>query len=155
VFDEASRGNEFAVNLGAAWRPTDALRVEASWQHRRLARAGDGSRFSLANIPRLKVEYQLSRAIFFRYVGQYVAQERAALMSPTTGRPLLVDGAPAAAFAVNDFRSDLLFSYRPMPGTVLFLGYGASLTEDASFRFGDLRRTADGVFIKASYLFRL
>jgi hypothetical protein len=155
MFDEASRGHEFALNLGAAWRPTDALRVEASWQHRRLTRAADGSRFSLANIPRIKVEYQLSRAIFFRYVGQYVAQERVALRSPTTGRPLLVNGAAAGGFAVNDFRSDLLFSYRPTPGTVLFLGYGASLTEDASFQFSDLRRTADGVFIKASYLFRL
>jgi hypothetical protein len=48
----------------------------------------------------------------------------------------------------------VLFSYRPNPGTVLFLGYGASLTEDASFRFRDLRRTEDGIFVKASYLFR-
>jgi hypothetical protein len=64
------------------------------------------------------------------------------------------DTVPAAAFRLNDFRSDVLFSYRPNPGTVLFLGYGASLTEDASFRFRDLRRTEDGIFVKASYLFR-
>jgi hypothetical protein len=155
VFDEASRGRAFGVDVSMSWRPTDALRVEASWVHRRLTRSVGGSRFSVANIPRVKVEYQLSRAIFFRYVGQYVAQERAALVSPTTGRPLIVGGTAAGGFTFNDFRSDLLFSYRPTPGTVLFLGYGASLTESTSFRFTDLRRTADGVFIKASYLFRL
>ena len=31
---------------------------------------------------------------------------------------------------------------------------GASLTEDESFQFSQLRRTADGLFVKASYLFR-
>jgi hypothetical protein len=157
VFDEASRGRAFGVDLNMSWRPTDALRVEASWVHRRLTRSADGSRFSVANIPRVKIEYQLSRAIFVRYVGQYAAQERAALVSPNTGRPLRIgtDPIPVPASTDIEFRSDLLFSYRPTPGTVLFLGYGASLTEDQSFGFNDLRRTRDGVFIKASYLFRL
>ena len=155
VFDEASRGHAFGINVNTSWHPTDALRVEASWVHRRLTRAADGSRFSIANIPRVKVEYQLSRAIFFRYVGEYRAQERAALVSPSTSRPLWVGDEIAAAITEIEFRSDVLFSYRPTPGTVLFLGYGASLTEDTSFRFTNLRRTADGVFIKVSYLFRL
>jgi hypothetical protein len=158
IFAEASRGRELAASANVSWRPTDALRVEASWVHRRIVRARGGERFSLANIPRLKVEYQLTRAIFFRYVGQYIAQEQTALVSPLTGRSLVMvadgDTVPAAAFRLNDFRSDVLFSYRPNPGTVLFLGYGASLTEDASFRFRDLRRTEDGIFVKASYLFR-
>jgi hypothetical protein len=158
IFDEASRGRAFGLDVNVGWRPTDALRVEASWVHRRLVRSSDDSRFSIANIPRVKVEYQLSRAIFFRYVGQYEAEESAALVSPTTGRPIRIGADTAAnvgARRPNEFRSDVLFSFRPTPGTVLFLGYGASLTEDQSFRFADLRRTADGVFIKASYLFRL
>jgi hypothetical protein len=154
VFDEASRGRELAAFAQLSWRPTNALRAEARWTHSRIARSASGERFSLANIPRLKVEYQLTRAIFVRYVGQYFAQERAALRSPRTGRPILINGVTAGAARVNDFRSDLLFSYRPNPGTVLFLGYGASLTEDESFRFDDLHRTTDGLFIKASYLFR-
>ena len=57
--------------------------------------------------------------------------------------------------ATNEFRSDFLFSYRPTPGTVLFFGYGASLTEPDAFRFQNLRRTSDGFFLKASYLFRM
>ena len=158
VFAEASRGNQLGVEVGVSWRPTDALRMEAQWVHRRLTRAADDSRFSLANIPRVKVEYQLSRSVFIRYVGQYVAQEQAALVSPTTGGPVR-GGSPTGPFVgangFNQFRNDLLFSYRPTPGTVLFLGYGALLMEDQSFRFNDLRRIGDGVFIKASYLFRL
>jgi hypothetical protein len=49
-----------------------------------------------------------------------------------------------------------LFSYQPTPGTVLFAGYGntlANLEEDP--RRPRLRRTADGFFLKLSYLFRL
>src|SRR5207247_1358481 len=78
-------------------------------------------------IPRLKVEYQLSRAIFFRYVGQYFAQDQAALEDPRTGQPIL--GPRTAAVVTNEFRNDVLFSYKPVPGTVCFFGYGASLTE--------------------------
>jgi hypothetical protein len=89
-----------------------------------------------------------------RYVGQYFAQDRVALRDPRTGQPLLVDGVAAGPVVTNDFRNDVLFSYKPTPGTVLFLGYGASLTEPEAFRFRDLTRTGDGFFVKASYLFR-
>lgn len=161
IFVEAAEGRQFSATLTTNWRPTDAIRVEARWVHQRLTRARNGDRFSTADIPRLKVEYQLTRDIFFRYIGQYFAEERAALADPRTGRPLVLDAAaeqrvgPAAAFTVTDFRNDLLFSYKPTPGTVFFLGYGASLSEPDPFRFRDLDRTADGFFLKASYLFRM
>jgi hypothetical protein len=126
-----------------------------------MTRARDGSWYSTANIPRLKIEYQLTRAVFVRYVGQYSAQRRAELRDPTTGRLLVIDAAtaqrigPAAGDATADFRNDFLFSYRPTPGTVLFLGYGTSLTEPEPMQFARLRRANDGFFFKASYLFRL
>src|SRR2546427_6239625 len=60
---------QVVVQVTAGWKPTPAVRIEARWVHVRLTRARDGSRFSTANIPRLKLEYQLSRAVFFRYVG--------------------------------------------------------------------------------------
>jgi hypothetical protein len=154
LFAEAAQGRQLSLQASAAWRPTPALRAEVRWAHERLARARDGSRFSTANIPRLKVEYQLGRAVFVRYVGQYFAQDRAALRDPRTAQPLLVDGVAAGPVVTNDFRNDVLFSYKPTPGTVLFLGYGASLTEPEAFRFRDLTRTGDGFFVKASYLFR-
>ncbi|HMA42701.1 MAG TPA: DUF5916 domain-containing protein [Gemmatimonadales bacterium] len=161
VFAEAAEGRELDAQATLAWRPTQSARIEGLWTHQRITRARDGSRFSTANIPRLKLEYQLSRAIFFRYVGQYFAQRRDALVDPRTGLALVLDSAaqrrvgPAGSSVLNSFRNDFLFSYRPTPGTVLFLGYGASLEEPVAFRFQQLQRTGDGFFIKGSYLFRM
>jgi hypothetical protein len=126
-----------------------------------MTRAQDGSWYSTADIPRLKIEYQLNRSIFVRYVGQYTAQRRAALRDPGTGRPLVIDTGteqrigPATGATVADFRNDFLFSYKPTPGTVIFLGYGASLTEPEALRFSALTRANDGFFFKGSYLFRM
>src|SRR5439155_260226 len=83
----------FIIQATAGWKPTPGVRIEARWTHVRLTRARDGSRFSTANIPRLKLEYQLSRAIFFRYVGQYFAQDQVALQDPRTAQPILAGGA--------------------------------------------------------------
>ncbi|HET7620282.1 MAG TPA: DUF5916 domain-containing protein [Gemmatimonadaceae bacterium] len=158
IFAEASEGRQLSVETEINWRPTTALRVNALWTHRTLARARDGSRFATADIPRLKLEYQLSRSIFVRYVGQYFAQEQEAPLDPRTGGPLLVDpvlASGAAASVIHEFTNDVLFSYKPTPGTLLLLGYGAALAEPRAFRFSDLRRESDGVFLKISYLFRM
>jgi len=161
IFAEAAAGRELDAQTTLTWKPTRAVRVEALWTYQRITRARDGSRFSVADIPRIKLEYQLTRYIFFRYVGQYFAQQRAALVDPRTGLPLVLDAAatarvgPQSGVTTNDFRSDFLFSYKPTPGTVCFLGYGSSLTEPDAFRFRNLSRTSDGFFLKVSYLFRM
>src|SRR5437867_4506009 len=161
IFAEAAAGRQLATQMTLTWRPTQAVRIEGLWTHQGITRARDGSRFSIANIPRLKLEYQLTRYIFFRYVGQYFAQQREALEDPRTGLALVLDSSatarlgPAGGAATNELRSDFLFSYRPTPGTVLFFGYGASLTEPDAFRFQNLRRASYGFFLKASYLFRM
>ena len=147
--------------VGLTWKPTSALRIDGQWVHERITRARDGSRFSTANIPRLKLEYQLTGSIFFRYVGQYVAQDQASLVDPRTGQPLYLFDPDSATYVSagaqvrHDFRNDLLFSYKPTPGTVFFFGYGAALYEPTAFSFRDLQRTSDGFFLKASYLFRM
>ena len=51
-------------------------------------------------------------------------------------------------------RIDLLFSYQPTPGTVLFLGYSSVQSEPETLRFGALERRGDPLFVKLSYLFR-
>ena len=162
LFAEASRGREVTGSLDVAWRPTPAFRLDASWIYDRLSRVRDGSEFAITNIPRLQVEYQLTRSIFLRYIGQYVALRQAALQDPRTGAPLVQrDSATAAysalgAFASNSFRNDVLLSYKPVPGTVFFAGYGTSLAEPTAFGFSRaMYRTTDGVFVKVSYLFRL
>jgi len=153
IFAEAAEGRGVNTFVGLTWKPTSGLRIDGQWVHSRLNRARDGSWFSTANIPRLKVEYQLNRDIFFRYVGQYVAEERDTLRDPRSGNPLIVPGNPQPR--APDFRNDFLFSYKPTPGTVFFFGYGASLSEPNAFGFSNLRRTGDGFFLKASYLFRM
>ena len=161
IFAEAAAGRGLSAFVGLTWKPTPSMRVDGRWVHQRITRARDGSRFSTANIPRLKIEYQLNRAIFFRYVGQYVAQDQAALLDPRTGQPLYFFDPDSASYVAaapevrHDFRNDLLFSYKPSPGTVFFFGYGASLEEPTAFGFRNLRRTSDGFFLKASYLFRM
>ena len=163
IFAEAARGRARTATLASSWHPNASLRVETSVVHQRLARGRDKSRFSTATIPRIKTEYQLSRAIFLRYIGQYLAEDRTALVDGRTGLPLIASPGgidrfgPSAAFLVNDFRNDFLFSYKPTPGTVFFVGYGASLTEPSAFAFRPdaLRRVSDGFFLKASYRYRM
>jgi hypothetical protein len=163
IFAEGTRGEALTAAVGAALRPTDALRVEANLRHARLFRAEDGSLFSEALIPRLRVEYQLTREVFVRAVGQYNLEETDLLRAPD-GTPYLYQGAPlrvrrgrisaADAPQTNPLRLDLLFSYQPSPGTVVFLGYGSEMTDREAFRFAPLARRADGFFLKLSYLFR-
>jgi hypothetical protein len=154
IFPEAARGRQTRLSASLNWRPTGQVRVAAQYVRNVLNRSRDGSRFSTEDIPRLKVEYQATRSIFFRLVGQYAARRRDGLRDPFE-RPLLVGGAPATAFTTNQIAVDWLFSYRPSPGTLIFLGYGSTLREEGAFAFGrDIQRTADGFFAKVSYLFR-
>ncbi len=160
IFVEPTRGRGLNASLQVEWRPTPSLRIEGRWAHQRLKRTRDGTRFSLANIPRLKIEYQLTRAIFVRYIGEYVAQERDGLRDPRTEQPLVYGPAtvarlgPPVAFATNNFRNDVLFSYNPIPGTVVFLGYGALFVDNSAFNFAGMSRVQDGFFMKVSYLFQ-
>ena len=160
AFFEPAAASGLSGNAGVTWRPTDQLRIEGRYVYSRLTRERDGTRLSTAHIPRLKLEYQLSRSIFVRFVGQYAAQETDDRRDPVTDRPILTpndDGVlePALARTENDLRVDFLFSYHPTPGTVFYLGYGSSLTEADAFTFRDVDRVNDGVFVKLSYLFRL
>jgi len=161
-FFEWAPARVLIVNGTANWRPTEQLRVTASYVAQQYVRKTDGSTVGMRRIPRLKVEYQVARPLFVRLVGQYDAQFQDSLRDDSrTNDPILIrDPATntytrATARASNDLRVDWLLSYQPTPGTVLFAGYGSSLTEAAAFRFRGLGRSGDGFFLKLSYLFRL
>ena len=160
-FDEWSSAWIYFATLSADWRPTDKIRVGARYLEQRFWRYSDGSLVRLRMIPRMKVEYQIARPVFFRFVGQYDATKIDALRDASrTDDPVLIrasDGSfrPAAAVERGGFRADWLFSYQPSPGTVLFAGYGTSLNGAEFFQPRDMERTADGFFIKLSYLFRI
>ena len=160
-FDEWANGYFFLLRSTLEWRPTNQVRIEASFTRQQNLRKLDKSTVRIRDLPRLKIEYQLTRAIFFRFVGQYDATNVDDLRDDTrTENPILIrdsDGIyqPALAWTRNDFRIDGLFSFEPSPGTVIFAGYGSSMTEDDSFRFRRLELTNDGFFVKLSYLLRM
>jgi hypothetical protein len=154
IFREAAPGNSSEIDAALDLRPTTAVRGSFQLSRLTIARKSDGSRFSSETIPRIKVEYQISPPIFLRLVGQYAARSRSALRD-RNGNPILVNGVLDAGETTNEFSTDWLFSYRPVPGTLVYLGYGSTLDEPREFRFQNLRRTRDGFFGKISYLFRL
>ena len=160
-FPEWAPGWIVWADLQADWRPTARVRVTPQYNETRVIRPGDGSVVQLIRIPRMKLEYQVSRPFFVRLVGQYVAFRQDALRDDSrTDDPILIRGGdgvyrPALARESNGLQLDWLLSYRPTPGTVLFAGYGSTLGDDRPFGFRELARQADGFFLKASYLFRL
>jgi len=157
-FSEVDAVNRRDASLGVDWRPTRQLRVGASYLSSSLARDRDGIVVATARIPRVKTEYQVSRSIFVRLVGQYDARTRLPFVDYRTGAPIIL-GTPGSYRPTTDQRSnsvrlDGLFSYQPSPGTVAFFGYGNSLTEPDPLAFTRLRRVSDGFFAKVSWLFR-
>jgi hypothetical protein len=154
IFREAAPGKSSRIDAALDIRPTTAIRSSLQFSRLTIARKADGSRFSSETIPRIKAEYQVSPPIFLRLVGQYTARSRAVLRDRNDD-PILVNGVLDAGEVTNEFSADWLFSYRPVPGTLVYLGYGSTLDEPREFRFQNLRRTRDGFFGKISYLFRL
>ena len=160
-FLEWAQANIIYQSWTVAWRPTQKLRVDGTYLMQGYVRRTDNSTVQIGRIPRLKVEYQLARAVFVRAVGEYNSLKQAALRDETrTFAPILLrqaDGTflPALPKSSNRFRADWLFSYQPNPGTVLFAGYGSTLTEPDALRFRSFDRTSDSFFVKLTYLFRL
>jgi hypothetical protein len=159
----ASDINYAALNVSV--RPSERLRVDGSYTRQSYNRPSDRSTVSVARVPRVKVEYQLARPIFVRAIGQFVSQSVDSLRDEAgTGLPLLVNGKRMQASSTGRFRGEVLFSYQPTPGTVVFAGYGANYADtrlDAeSFAFPrslalrGYRRGDDLLFVKASYLLR-
>ncbi len=163
IFAEGTRGVETGIGAEVALRPTRSLRVDGSLGYSILHRASDDSRYSRALVPRVRVEYQLTRALAVRGLAQYSVEDVDVLRAPDGGE-YLREGEPFRLRRgnlpsylepqLNPLRLDLLLSYRPSPGTVAFLGYGREVTDDEAFRFDGFAPRVDGLFFKVSYLFR-
>lgn len=157
-FLETSRVRRLDYNASLNLRPTQQLRIGATYVSSAFTRRSDGVKSVSTRIPRVKVEYQVTRSVFLRVVTQYTASTRSALLDPRSGQLLSVVGdsgfVASSARISNGLRTDWLFSYRPSPGTVFFAGYGNSMTEPDPLAFRRLRRTNDGFFVKLSYLFQ-
>jgi hypothetical protein len=153
IFQEGATGTGWLFAGEVELRPVSTIRAVATGTVFRLYRL-DGSEFARSTIPRLKVEYQPNRALFFRVIGEYRSERTSALVDPASGGPLYIDGVAQPATEENGLRVDLLASYEPTPGTVAFVGYGSSLETDEEFNWSHMQRVSDGFFVKLAYLIR-
>ncbi len=149
------------MNAELSYRPTERIRNSISYFWQQVNRRTDGSLVNVGRIVRAKLEYQLSRPLFIRVVGQYIQDQTDSLRDDSrTNAPILIAGSGgsvtrAAASSSNLLHADMLLSYQPVPGTVVFAGYGSNMVDENAFRFRGLNRTDDAFFLKLSYLFRL
>jgi hypothetical protein len=148
--------------IGLTYQPTPQLRFNGTFNAQIDWRHSDGTLVNRDVIPRLDAEYQLTRTIFLRFIGQYDAVHTDSLRDASrTNLPIYIKNpttgiiARAAAVTSNVFEGSALFSYQPVPGTVAFIGYGNDSYEPDLLRFTGLRRQADNFFVKFSYLFRM
>jgi hypothetical protein len=153
IFEEGTTGKGWQLTGNLSLRPTTTIRVTGSATVFRLDRL-DGTEFARSTIPRLKLEYQPNRALFFRAIAEYRSERRATLIDPVSGDSLYVAGVSQPTTEFNGFRLDLLASFEPTPGTVAFLGYGSSMESDAEFNWSRLHRMNDGFFLKLAYQLR-
>jgi len=148
----------WSTNLSLNLYPTRSLQAELGLRRTTITRQSDGSEYSTATIPRVRAQYQFSRAFFVRGILEYQAQERGPLLDPVTGRVLSYCDEDSCAERTGsngyDFHVEGLVSYEPSPGTVFYLGYTRQMEDVQAFRFRDVRPLAEGLFVKASYRFR-
>ena len=159
-FFEWASADLLLLSLNISYRPTDRLRNSFSYFWQQVNRRTDGSLVNVGRVARAKIEYQVSRPLFLRLVGQYIQDQTDSLRDDSrTNAPILIAGPSGvtrtSASATNLFHVDALISYQPVPGTVVFAGYGSDMLDEDAFRFRGLTRTGDAVFVKLSYLFRL
>ena len=153
-FEWASANIQYAT-AGVQWRPSERLRADLNYNLQSFARRTDGSYVGIRRIPRLKLEYQATRAIFLRYVGEVATNYQDALRDDSrTDLPIVFvqpDGTFMLASGVRQrsVRNDWLFSYQPTPGTVLFAGYGNAYANADYYTDPRLQRTRDGFFLKS------
>lgn len=131
-------------------RPTKSLRVDNTYLlfrlHNRLGPSG-----SLNNhIIRSKWNYQYTRRLSFRFIGEYNA----------------VLANPAFTFleTSRNFNADFLITYLVHPSTAIYVGYNSNLenvhlplandVDGNLLHSGRLKNDGRGLFVKASYLFR-
>jgi hypothetical protein len=131
-------------------RPTRGLRVDNTYLLLRLHDRAGGQGAMNDHIIRSKWNYQFTRALSFRFIGQYEG--------------VLTNPSFTSLKTAKNFNADFLITYLVRPSTALYIGYNSNLENVLSPLGADpngelLRGTRfvnDGrnLFVKASYLFR-
>ncbi len=132
-------------------RPMKGLTVDTSYLLSRLIDEHNGHSVFNNHIVRSKWNYQFTRDLSLRVIGQYST--------------ILANPLNTSLQTTKNFNADVLFTYLVHPGTALYVGYNSNL-ENLDPRLGldpngNINRTRDRfindgrqVFVKVSYLFR-
>jgi hypothetical protein len=154
IYAEGSRGLEIQTAPNVTVRLTTAAQLSLDYTYSHLWRTRDRTVFSIAHIPRGRVQYQFSKSLLFRAVVQYSLEERDALRDPTTELPILIGGVVQDAQESGRFEGQFLLKYEPSPGTIFFVGYNRLMQGLANVRLSQMELVGEGLFVKASYLLR-
>ena len=128
-------GQSVAWSAGALFQPSGRFSEDVEFTHVDFDRKSTGERVYSVNVVNTRSTFQFSKALAARAIVQYDSQRHRVL-------------------------TDVLGSYEPSPGTVLYAGYG-SLYERRDYAAprwvdgeGRYLTTRRGLFLKASYLYR-
>jgi hypothetical protein len=162
IFAEASRGYEIQVSPEIEYRPTTQLQLSLSYRYSKIRRTrGEGleevipEQYSTVNLPRVRLQYQFNKSLFVRAIAQWELEERAALVDPGSGAPLLIGGWPVPARSSGEFQGQFLLQYEPSPGTIFYIGYSGVREGRRSYDLAEMDPAEEGIFVKLSYLFRM
>jgi hypothetical protein len=139
-----------SVNTTLTVRPSRKIRIDNTYILFRLHDRVGGVGSMNNHIIRSKLNYQFTRALSFRFIGQY--------------NSLLAHPTFTALETAKDFNADFLITYLVRPSTAIYVGYNTNLENLLSPLAADVdgnllhgpRYINDGrnFFIKASYLLR-
>jgi hypothetical protein len=136
IFEEVAAGRSADYSLFANLRPTPPLKITLNLDGSVVTRKADDTRFADAVIPRVRADYQFTRELSMRAIGQLRAERH----YDASGRPT----------SDQHVTLDWLAAYLLRPGSVVYLGYGSGL-EGASTAAA--RPIASSLFFKVSWLF--
>ncbi len=146
------------IQASATVRPLNGLTIDNTYLLTRLRDVNTNANIFNNHILRSKWNYQFTRALSLRFIGQY----NSVLSNYNSASPkFALSSLPPA----KNFNADVLLTYFVHPGTAVYVGYNSNLqnltnppTVDA---LGNLARTPgqflnDGrqIFVKISYLFQ-
>jgi hypothetical protein len=128
-------GDSLSANVSALFQFGGRFSEDVEFSHSRFDRIGTGERIYTVDVLNTRTTYQFSKELAARAIVRFDSQRHRVL-------------------------TDLLGSYDLRPGTVVYAGYG-SLYQKRDYRDaqwidgeGDYLTTRQGLFLKASYLFR-
>jgi len=139
IYDEVVPGRYWYVEPWVDLYPTSRLKLNLWLRAQDVTREEDESFFARARIFRVRAAYQFSRELSFRAIVE-------------ASRRKYYDEDRTLDELSKNVMLDFLLKYQLDPVTIFYIGWGNLFGADQDH---DYRRTQDGLFAKASYLWRL